>query len=316
MVSTPVMKLSHLAALGLSLSALVAPAFADARLTGIACRSVHLGYEGAEGTAFYNEATVTDTAPGSYFMCVGWNTGYFGIQDQGLDKDGKEKKVVLFSLWDNDKTDDKNATPESLRTKAVYHDPAVRIGRFGGEGTGGQSFFNYAWKKGETYRFMVKSRAVEGGRTEIAGFFYIPETKTWKHLATFSAPNKNAHIHGMYSFVEDFRRNRESTKFTRRAEFGPAYYLDDKGEWKNASVAKFTADGNKAVNIDSGLSESKKRFFIATGGPIENTHTKLWSKTTLAGSPARPPEDVEAVLKAGFAPAVCAEAPKAVPAAK
>jgi hypothetical protein len=38
---------------------------------------------------------VGNSVPGSYFMAVGWNTGYFGIQEVSADR-----KVVIFSVWD------------------------------------------------------------------------------------------------------------------------------------------------------------------------------------------------------------------------
>ncbi len=47
--------------------------FADEKLKGIACRSVHLGYPAAEGTVFYNELTVEKSAAGTYFMACGYS---------------------------------------------------------------------------------------------------------------------------------------------------------------------------------------------------------------------------------------------------
>src|SRR5438445_10095979 len=75
---------------------------ADERLEGIACRSVHLAYTGGEGVAFYNEVTVEQSAPGTYFCACGWNKGYFGIQELG-----NGKKVVIFSIWDSNQNDPK-----------------------------------------------------------------------------------------------------------------------------------------------------------------------------------------------------------------
>lgn len=278
---------------GMFSAVLLSSLSASEQLTGIACRSVHLQYAAAPATAFYNEGRVTDSSPGSYFMMNGWNGGYFGIQELG-----NGKKVVLFSLWDADNTHDPKALEESKRTKAVYHAPDVRVGRFGGEGTGGQSFFDYDWKTGETYRFLVCVRPAAEGRAEYSGFFFIPETKTWKHLVTFSSPFAPKELRGPHSFVEDFLRNRESTKATRRAEYGNVFVRLLDGTWKPALEAKFTADGNKAVNIDSGLKDG--RFFLATGGDLTNAGTKLWQKT---GNPeaakAVVPADVVELL-AGF----------------
>lgn len=287
MTLSSVLRIGALAALTLNLTA-----HASEALTGIACRSVHLAYAAAPATAFYNEGRVTDSAPGSYFMMTGWTGGYFGIQELG---DGK--KVVIFSLWDAAHTDDPKALAESKRTQVVYHAPDVRIGRFGGEGTGGQSFFNYEWKKGETYRFIVHVRPGANGRSEYSGFFFVPETKTWKHLVTFSSPFAPKQLKGLHSFVEDFRRNRESTKFTRQAEYKNLLVRTLDGQWKPIGAAQFTADGNKAVNIDAGLVDN--RFYLGTGGDLTNVGKKLWDRfVNPASAKVTVPDDVVATLDA------------------
>jgi Domain of unknown function (DUF3472)/Domain of unknown function (DUF5077) len=117
----------------LGVAATLATAFADEKLAGIACRSVHLNFRAPEGTAYYNEVTVEKSAEGTYFCVCGFNQGYFGIQEQ---RPGK--KVVIFSVWDPGKQDDPNSVDPAKRVKLVSKDEAVRVGRFGNEGTGGQ----------------------------------------------------------------------------------------------------------------------------------------------------------------------------------
>src|SRR4051812_14293858 len=124
-----------------------------------AARSVHLWYRGPEAVAFYNEVNVERSTAGSYFCVCGWDKGYFGIQELG-----NGKKLVIFSVWDSNQ-DDRNALAEEKRVKMLHKDEKVRIGRFGGEGSGGQSFFDYDWKVGQTYRLMVTAKA-DGERTE------------------------------------------------------------------------------------------------------------------------------------------------------
>ena len=121
-------------------------------LEGIACRSVHLGYKAPKGTEFYNELTVEESAEGTYFMACGFRMGYFGIQEQS-----NGRKVVIFSVWDPGGQDDPNTVEDEKRVRVLHHDPDVKVKRFGGEGTGGQSFFEYKWEVGERYRFKVKS---------------------------------------------------------------------------------------------------------------------------------------------------------------
>src|SRR3954447_11461242 len=105
---------------GLILVGLSSRGLADEKLAGIACRSVHLAYPAGEGTAFTNEVTVDRSAPGTYFCAIGWNKGYFGIQEQG-----RGKKVVIFSVWDSHQ-DDKQAVDESKRVKLIHKDVKVR----------------------------------------------------------------------------------------------------------------------------------------------------------------------------------------------
>jgi hypothetical protein len=248
-------------------------ALADKSLEHKACRSVHLGFAGPEGVAFYNEMTVEQSAPGTYFMAAGFSKGYFGIQELG-----NGKKVVLFSVWDPGKQNDRNAVNQDNRVKILYQDKDVRIGRFGGEGTGGQCFLDYDWKIGTTYRFLVTARVLDERRTAFAGHFYIPEQKTWKHMVTFSTITGGKPLSGYYSFVEDFRRNGISATQVRRASYGPAWVKSAKDQkWVPCAKARFTGDSNPVMNINAGkVAEQAGRFFLVTGGETKNADTPLW----------------------------------------
>jgi hypothetical protein len=257
---------------------------ADERLEGVACRSVHLHYSAGEGTVFYNEVTVDQSAPGTYFCACGWNKGYFGIQELG-----NGKKVAIFSVWDSNQNDPK-AVEADKRVKLLHKDEKVRIGRFGGEGSGGQSFLDYDWKANVAYRFLVTAK-VNGDRTEYSGFFYIPEEKSWKHLGTFSTITGGKELGGYYSFVEDFMRDRVSATKVRRADFANVWVKTVKGEWEAVTKAKFTADRNPVVNIDAGVKDD--HFFLATGGATEYTDVKLGESMRLRAETKRtPPEEL------------------------
>lgn len=268
----------------LLLTTLVAPVDADERLEGIACRSVHLGYEAPSATAFYNEVEVQQSAVGSFFMVCGWQGGYFGLQELA-----NGKKLLIFSVWDQHQGNNPKDVPEDQRVKLVYQDPAMRIGRFGGEGTGGQSFLDFDWKAGETYRLLLRAKLV-GDRSEYAGWFFLPEEKAWKHLVTFSTLNKGKLIEGCYSFVEDFRRNRVSATQARTALFSNGWVCGSNDNWQLLVKAQFTADENPATNIDAGLDGG--RFFLATGGTTENKHTPLWKKIERSIDGLKPPVDL------------------------
>ncbi len=259
------------AGLGVSLSMvwlLSAVSLADEQLQDIACRSVHLAYAGTEVVAFANQVQVESSAPGTYFMVCGWDAGYFGMQELA-----NGKKLILFSVWDNAQGDNPDAVQEPERVKLLHRDPAVRVKRFGGEGTGGQSFFDFDWRIGETYRFMVTCQPNEN-RTEYSGYFFLPVEGTWKKLVTFSTITGGKNMRSLYSFVEDFKRDRESTKQTRRAQFGGGWLKAVEGQWQAIQSARFTADANPVLNIDAGSIDGS-RFFLATGGAIINLETRL-----------------------------------------
>lgn len=265
MLNQPIVFYAAICCLGLAQSSV----HADERLAGIACRSVHLAYEGKDMTAFYNEVEIKESAPGTYFMVCGWDAGYFGMQELG-----NGKKLVLFSVWDNFKGDDPNAVDPAKRVQLIHKDPEVRVGRFGGEGTGGQSFFDYEWKTHERYQFLVSCKP-NGERTEYSGFFYVPETRVWKHLITFSTITGGKRMRGFYSFVEDFKRDRKSTTMTRRALFGNVRLISDASDETAITKARFTADANPATNIDAGTQNGM--FYLSTGGGTPNEAQKLKS---------------------------------------
>jgi len=176
-----------------------------------AARSVHLHYPAPAADAFYNELTVEQSVPGSYFMACGFRHGYFGIQELS-----RGRKVVLFSVWDPTKGDEAAKVPLEQRVEVLHQDPDVEVKRFGGEGTGGQCFFRYDWKTGQACRFLVRAK-VDGEKTAYAAYFYVPEAKAWKHLVTFRTRTGGDRLAGLYSFVEDFRRDTKSAGETRRA---------------------------------------------------------------------------------------------------
>ena len=246
----------------------------DETLAGIACRSVHLTYPAAAATAFVNEVAVAASAPGTYFCVCGFDKGYYGIQELG-----NGKKVVLFSVWDPGTQDDPRSVAESSRVKLLFKDPAVRVGRFGGEGTGGQSFLDLDWKLGHPYRFLVTARP-DGDRTAYAAYLATPEAPAWRHLVTFSTPSGKPTLGGYYAFIEDFRRNRVSATQPRRARYGPGWVRTAATDrWVPLNTARFTADRNPSLAIDAG--SEADRFFLATGGPTSNAHTKLGQPMTL-----------------------------------
>jgi hypothetical protein len=274
------------ACLSFAVLALCSRGAADESLAGSACRSVHLSYPEFEAVAFANTVIIDQSAPGSYFMVCGWSKGYFGLQELA---DGK--KLILFSVWDLGEQNDFGAVEERERVKLVFRDPDVRVGRFGGEGTGGQSFFDFDWKLGEPYQLAVAA-ASEEGRSTYAGFLFDPAAKRWRKLVAFSTPSDGELLRSCYSFVEDFRRNRVSATQPRVARFGDGWMRAAAGDpaWKPLLKARFTADQNPVVNINAGL--KSPHFFLATGGDVSNDDAKLNSVIEREASPEDRPADL------------------------
>lgn len=234
-----------------------------------AARSVHLRYPAEQGVVYYNEVTVQKSYPGSYFCVCGFGHGYFGIQELW-----EGRKVVLFSVWDPGKQNNPNSVPEDRRVKILHEGQDVRVSRFGNEGTGGKSMFDYQWKVGETYKCMVKA-TVDGDRTTYAAYFYLNEENKWKHLATFQTITGGDYLSGYYSFVEDFMRRGESAHNIRRALYGNGWIKSKAGKWLPLTQATFTADRTPIMNIDAGVENG--RFYLQNGGDTENS-TPLRSK--------------------------------------
>jgi len=272
-------------AIALVLSALTSPARSDERLEGIACRSVHLQYPAERGAAFLGEVTVERSAEGTYFCVLGWDKGYFGLQELR-----RGRKLLIFSVWDPGTQDDPEAVEDDRRVRLLHQGEGVRVGRFGNEGTGGQSFYDYDWKVGETYRLLVTAEP-DGERTAYSGWFLEPESGAWRHLVTFSTITGGRLLGGYYSFVEDFRRDRVSATRERRARYGNGWVRDADGRWVALTRARFTADRNPVLNIDAGTTE-EGAFYLATGGDIENTGTPLWE--TMDRPPMALPPSVRA----------------------
>ena len=231
-----------------------------------AARSVHLAYQAPDADIFYNEVKVEKSYPGTYFCTNGFNHGYFGIQEIF-----GGKKVVIFSVWDPGKQNNPDVVEQDRRVKVLHTGEGVRISRFGNEGTGGKSMFDYDWEVGQTYKFLIQAE-VDGDRTTYAAYFYLNEEKKWKHLASFQTITGGDYLKGYYSFVEDFWRNGTSATKSRRAHYSNGWVRTRDGHWISLTRARFTADSTPTLNIDAGPQDDG--FFLVTGGDTKN-HTKL-----------------------------------------
>lgn len=240
------------------------------------CRSVHLGYQGgpADAAAAYVEVKVDKSAPGTYYCALGFNKGYIGMQELA-----NGKKVMIFSVWEPNHGQNQNDVPEEKRTKLIRVGEGVRTGRFGGEGTGGQSFYDYDWQVGESIKFCIKAQPEGDSNTRYTGWFFDNKRKVWQLMTEFRTITKGERLGGgLYSFVEDFRRNYESALIERVAQYHNGWAMDANGTWTMLKNANFTADGTPSETIDAGPVNSG--FFLATGGKTTMKTTQLWAKMT------------------------------------
>jgi hypothetical protein len=233
-----------------------------------AARSLHWGWPAPEAEIFCNSMVIEQSVRGSYFMACGWNTGYFGIQELG-----NGKKVIIFSVWDPTKGDDQNKVAIEERVECLFSDPEMRIKRFGGEGTGGQCMGDFDWKIGETNRFLVRA-APEETKTAYSGFVYDNEKKKWRQLVTFRTLTGGQRLKGLYSFVEDFRRDYKSAGEIRKARFADGWVKTAAGDWTALVRGRFTASGatwEARDSINAGLENGW--LFLQTGGETKNILT-------------------------------------------
>jgi hypothetical protein len=231
---------------------------------------------------------IEQSTAGSYFMACGWNGGYFGVQELG---DGK--KVAIFSVWDTARGDDPGAVKEQDRVEVMHQDEGARIKRFGGEGTGAQCMLDWPWEIGQTNRFLVRADSSDG-KTAFLGFIFEPRQQKWRHLVTFRRRGSGG-LSGLYSFVEDFRRDGRSAHDARRAEFQNGWVQTVQSGWRPVLKARFTASNAKwesRDNINAGTNNSG--WFLATGGEIKMERV-LNSVLDRSASTNRVPSDLPAL---------------------
>lgn len=259
-----------------------ASALTNAELAKRQARSVHLTYEPVVAKAAAAKATcvVTETQTNSYFMVLGWDCGYCGIQDSA-----HYGRILIFSVWDPSNPFDFKAHPdnvaEEIRAQVLFADNGVNVSRFGGEGTGARTITDIGWKVGEP--IAVKIEAGDSGTNRTAYTCFVRKgdgASDWRKIASVSTLRHADRAQGLtfiHSFVEDFWRNGHSATLSRRAEFSD---IATKGEgaadWTYATRAYFSGDATESLAVDAGrLGEHK--FFLQTGGATTNVTTKLFT---------------------------------------
>ena len=246
--------------------------------------SVHLNYiaptdENAEW--FYNEVTVPkgEDVLGSYFMADGFGEGYFGMQ-----VNSPTERHILFSVWSPFKTDNPKEIPDSQKIQLLKKGDGVHAGEFGNEGSGGQSYMNYNWKAGTTYKFLLHGKPDGTDHTIYTAYFYTPEDATWHLIASFRRPATDTWLKHLYSFLENFSPNQGDKE--RSVLFGNQWICTDAGKWIELNKIRFTADNTarKGYRMDYAGGVKGNQFYLRNCGffndytPIDNLFERPLTK--------------------------------------
>ncbi|MDR0692887.1 MAG: DUF3472 domain-containing protein [Prevotellaceae bacterium] len=225
--------------------------------------SVHINIEKPAGNMeyFYSEVFIPEGQDklGSYFMCNGFGQGYAGIQVNSA-----TQRRVLFSVWSAYTTDNPAQMGKyAPRLVRVNNDAAFRntitYTKFGGEGSGGQSYMVYPWVAGQTYKMLTRVRPHPQPEKFPNSSLY----KTWFHdgekwifIAEWRrieldaadnngvAPTTNWYT-GAHHFLENFTPN-EGNK-TRYGTWNNDWYISADGEWYESANYTFTNDATASA---------------------------------------------------------------------
>jgi hypothetical protein len=249
--------------------------------------SVHLNYQQPENVNaewYYNEVTVPkgEDILGSYFMACGFGEGYFGMQVNSL-----TERHILFSVWSPFNTDDPKSIPESHKIKMLKKGEGVHTGEFGNEGAGGQSYLNYLWKAGNTYKFLLHGVPGKDSVTTYTAYFFAPETNKWQLIASFTRPQTKTYLKRFHSFLENF--SPVQGDLSRKVLFDNQWICDDKGTWIELKSARFTTDntGAKGYRMDYQGGVDKGAFYLKNGGFFNDytTPKKILTRTSTSKKP-------------------------------
>lgn len=229
--------------------------------------SVHLNYKVPEDVEkaewFYNEVTVPkgNDVIGSYFMADGFGQGYFGMQ-----VNSPTVRHILFSVWSPYKTNNPNEIPDDQKIQLLKKGSNVHAGKFGNEGSGGQSYLNYPWKAGHTYKFLLHGKPDGNGHTVFTAYFYPPEEGKWLLIASFKRPKTDTWLTHLYSFLENFSPRQGDKK--RKVHFGNQWIRTNAGKWIELNKIKFTTDntGRKKFRMDYAGGVEGQYFYLQNCG--------------------------------------------------
>jgi|Transcript_50368 hypothetical protein len=253
---------------------------------------------------FYNEITVEESAPYTYFMANGFAGGYFGIQEHP-----GGKKYALFSVWD-----------AGSKVEIVDWGEGVKVGRFGAEGTGANSRLEFPWEIGKPVQFLVHA-SVEppskpGGvaTTLYSGYIRLNSLGVWRLLSKLRVQpcgvnlHSKGHLLGLNSFIEVFQHlpkqpDCAAYSVTRRARYGVPWY-------RRAGASSFEPFANVTLTATCGKEgcprkgmdfqvveeDGRDAFVLTVGANVTNTGLTLGRAQHMKASQEAPSVLTETAL--------------------
>jgi hypothetical protein len=172
---------------------------------------------------------------------------------------------------------------------AVGKGPEVRIGEFGNEGAGGQSYLIYPWKAGRTYRFLTEVTPDGKGSTVYRCWFGDKAAGEWRLIAGFRRPKTDTNLRGFHSFLDSF--NPATGHVGRRVHYSNIWVRDVMGEWHECNTARFSVDptGGGRHRRDFAGGSDGKSFFLRNCGFFNET-VEAGNRFTRESSGTAPPE--------------------------
>ncbi|MBT3199603.1 MAG: DUF3472 domain-containing protein [Phycisphaerales bacterium] len=231
--------------------------------------SVHISYKHpdpkAKYLAYYNEIRIEKTVKHTYFCTIGFDVGYFGVQDHG------SGHLAIFSVWDKGGGKNRSSDVDQAdRTKVLFTNSKAKSSRFGGEGSGAKTMMPYAWKVGKVYKFMVLLTPLEKGTIYTA--WVAEKGKAWEKIASYQTVMTKKEIRGFYSFLEDYARNGETGQKPRLAFYPDHGAMTTTGKWQRIVNGSGSIADDVIQNGHSGVMNNT--FYSQSGADTADYKTK------------------------------------------
>jgi len=233
--------------------------------------SVYLNYVppslGTPLAAWYQTIEPRRSTDATFFAMGGHRYGYIGLQQ--VYENPFEGKVI-FSIWDREEGSHDAAEVLECGDNAICT-------TFHGEGTGAQSYMNFhEWELHREYHFLTRAYQEEAGKVRYEGYFFADEFGGWVLLSKIkvSTGTLDWHIHGMFSFVEQWKL--DSSHDARWARVGPTFVRGENqyDTWTQVTSATYShtddASTEDTTHVNANVTSGGGRWAFGIGGNIVN----------------------------------------------